>query len=236
MTDADDWTQLRTEAAAKNARRFHANKRGYTIYMDRFGVDIWTSNVHWIDEPPPGKWLEMPFTSAGLYLGEYHIDQDDKPDWHAVVTVGRPDTNDGDVRITSVVITGESLDTTALPLSEIKRALFKVGGVFATWTTSRGEKSDLIITSCHMAITADGQPIRPDELRGTNERAGMRHPDTFAKVLALIEEHKQRKLTNPTGMTQREYVAKGTGYSVTNIQKLITNAKKWAAENNQGTQ
>ena len=87
-----------------------------------------------------------------------------------------------------------------------------------------------------MAITADGQPIRPDELRGTNERAGMRHPDTFAKVLALIEEHRQRKLTNPTGMTQREYVAKGTGYSVTNIQKLITNAKKWAAENNQGTQ
>ena len=236
MTDADDWQQLRTEAAAKNARRFHANKRGYTIYMDRFGVDIWTSNVHWIDEPPQGKWLEMPFTSAGLYLGEYHIDQDDKPDWLAVVTVDRPVIARGDVRITSVVITGESLDTTALPLSEIKRALFKVGGVFGTWTTSRLEKSGHIMTNFHMAITADGQPIRPDELRGTNERAGMRHPDTFAKVLALIEEHRQRKLTNPTGMTQREYVAKGTGYSVTNIQKLITNAKKWAAENNQGTQ
>ena len=235
MTDADDWTQLRTEAAAKNAKRFHANKRGYTIYMDRFGVDIWTSNVHWIDEPPQGKWLEMPFTSAGLYLGEYHIDQDDKPDWHAVVTVDRPVIARGDVRITSVVITGESLDTTALPLSEIKRALFKVGGVFATWTTSRGEKSDLIITNCHMAITADGHPIRPDELRGTNERAGMKHPDTFAKVLALIEEHKQLKLMNATGMNQRDFVANGTGYSVTNIQKLITNAKKWAAENNQGT-
>jgi hypothetical protein len=236
MTDADDWQQLRTEAAAKNARRFHYNGHGYWIYMDRFGAEIFESNVHWIDVPPPGKWLEMPCTSAGSYLGEYHIDQDDKPDWHAVVTVGRPNTDDGDVRITSVVITGESLDTTALPLSEIKRALFKVGGVFGTWTTSRLEKSGHIMTNFHMAITADGQPIRPDELRGTNERAGMRHPDTFAKVLALIEEHKKRKLTNPTGMTQREYVAKGTGYSVTNIQKLITNAKKWAAENNQGTQ
>ena len=233
MTDADDWQQLRTEVAAKNARRFHANKRGYTIYTDRFGAEIYQGNVHWIDEPTPGKWLDVPFTSAGLYLGEYHIVQDDKPDWLAVVTVDRPVIARGDVRITSVVITGESLDTTALPLSEIKRALFKVGGVFATWTTSRGEKSDLIITSCHMAITADGHPIRPDELRGTNERAGMKHPDTFAKVLALIED---RKVSNPTGMTKREYVANGTGYSVTNIQKLITNAKKWAAENKQGTQ
>jgi hypothetical protein len=174
----------------------------------------------------------MPFTSAGLCLGEYHIVQDDKPDWRAVVTVDRPVTAGGDIRITSVVITGESLDTTALPLLEIKRALFKVGGVFATWTTSRGEKSDLIITSCHMAITADGHPIRPDQLRGTKERAGRNHPDTYAKVLALIED---RKVSNPRGMTQREYVANGTGYSITNIQKTITAARKWAAENNQGT-
>jgi hypothetical protein len=64
----------------------------------------------------------------------------------------------------------------------------------------------------------------------------MKHPDTFAKVLALIEEHRQLKLDGKTGMRQREFVAKGTGYSVTNIQKLITNAKKWATENNQGTQ
>ena len=236
MTDTDDWTQLRTEAAAKNARRFHANKRSYTIYMDRFGVDIWTSNVYWVEPPAHNAKSLSDFTSAGLYLGEYHIDQDDKPDWHAVVTVDRPDTPGGDIRITSVVITGESLDTTALPLPEIKRALFKVGGVFGTWNTSRLESSGLMHTGFHIVISPDGHPIRPDELRGTKERAGMKHPDTFAKVLALIEEHRQRKLTNPTGMTQREYVAKGTGYSVTNIQKLITNAKKWAAENNQGTQ
>ena len=235
MTDADDWQQLRTEAAAKNARRFHYNGHGYWIYMDRFGAEIFESNVHWIDVPPPGKWLEMPFTSAGLYLGEYHIDQDNKPDWHAVVTVGRPDTDDGDVRITSVVITGESLDTTALPLSEIKRALFAVGGVIATWTTSRGEKSDLIITNCHMAITADGQPIRPDELRGTKQRAGMKTPETFAKVLHLIERHQELKRANATDKTLREYVAEKTCYSVTNIQKTITAARKWAAENNQGT-
>jgi hypothetical protein len=64
----------------------------------------------------------------------------------------------------------------------------------------------------------------------------MRHPDTFAKVLQLIEQHKQLKQMNKTDKTQREFVAKGTGYSVTNIQKLITAARKWAAENNQGTQ
>jgi hypothetical protein len=177
----------------------------------------------------------VPFTSAGLCLGEYHIVQDDKPDWLAVVTVDRPDTTGGDVRITNVVITGESLDTTALPLSEIKRALFKVGGVFGTWNTSRLESGHLY-TGFHLVISPEGHPIRPDELRGTNERAGMKNPDTFAKVLALIEEHKRLKLANATDKTLREFVANGTGYSITNIQKTITAARKWAAENNQGTQ
>jgi hypothetical protein len=235
MTDAELWQMMRTSAAAKNARRFHANKRGYTIYMDRLGINLDHDNVQWIDKPAPNQWLAVPFTSAGLYLGEYHIDQDDKPDWHAVVTVDKPDTDDGDVRITSVVITGESLDTTALPLSEIKRALFQVGGVLGTWETSRNENSDQIFTFQKIAIAADGQPIRPDELRGTKQRAGMKSPETFAKVLQLIERHQQLKLTNKTDKTLREYVANGTGYSITNIQKLITAARKWAAENNQGT-
>jgi hypothetical protein len=235
MTDADDWQQLRTAVAAKNARRFHANKRSYTIYMDRFGENIDESNVYWVEPPAHNAKSLTDFTSAGLFLGEYSIVQDDKPDWRAVVTVDRPDTAGGDVRITSVVITGESLDTTALPLSEIKRALFAVGGVIATWTTSRGEKSDLIITNCHMAITADGQPIRPDELRGTKQRAGMKTPETFAKVLHLIERHQELKRANATDKTLREYVAEKTGYSVTNIQKTITAARKWAAENNLGT-
>jgi hypothetical protein len=235
MADANDWQQLRTDAAAKNARRFHANKRGYTIYMDRFGEDIFESNVYWVEPPAHNAKSLTDFTSAGLFLGEYHIVQDDKPDWLAVVTVDRPDTTGGDVRITNVVITGESLDTTALPLSEIKRALFKVGGVFGTWNTSRLESGHLY-TGFHMVISPEGHPIRPDELRGTNERAGMKNPDTFAKVLALIEEHKRLKLANATDKTLREFVANGTGYSITNIQKLITNARKWAAENNQGTQ
>jgi hypothetical protein len=203
--------------------------------MDRFGEDIFESNVYWVEPPAHNAKSLTDFTSAGLFLGEYHIVQDDKPDWLAVVTVDRPDTTGGDVRITNVVITGESLDTTALPLSEIKRALFKVGGVFGTWNTSRLESGHLY-TGFHMVISPEGHPIRPDELRGTNERAGMKNPDTFAKVLALIEEHKQLKLDGKTGMRQKEFVAKGTGYSVTNIQKLITNARKWAAENNQGTQ
>ena len=235
MADADDWQQLRTEAAAKNARRFHANKRSYTIYMDRFGEDIFESNVYWVEPPAHNAKSLTDFTSAGLFLGEYCIVQDDKPDWLAVVTVDRPDTAGGDVRITNVVITGESLDTTALPLSEIKRALFKVGGVFGTWNTSRLGSGHLY-TGFHMVISPEGHPIRPDELRGTNERAGRKHPDTFAKVLALIEEHKRLKLANATDKNLREFVANGTGYSLTNIQKTITAARKWAAENNQGTQ
>jgi len=235
MKDADDWQQIRTAVAAKNARRFHANKRSYTIYMDRFGEDIFESNVYWVEPPAHNAKSLTDFTSAGLFLGEYSIVQDDKPDWRAVVTVDRPDTAGGDIRITSVVITGESLDTTALPLSEIKRALFKVGGVFGTWNTSRLESSGLLYTGFHMVISPDGHPIRPDELRGTKQRAGRNHPDTFAKVLALIERHQQLKLTNKTDKTLREYVANGTGYSITNIQKTITAARKWAAENNQGT-
>ena len=235
MTDAELWQTMRTSAAAKNARRFHANKRGYTIYMDRLGINLDHDNVQWIDKPAPNQWLAVPFTSAGLYLGEYHIDQDDNPDWHAVVTVDKPDTDRGDVRITSVVITGTSLETTTLPLSEIRRQLFAVGGVFATWTTSRAENSDLIFTSYQITVAADGHPIRPDELRGTNERAGMKHPETYAKVLRLLAEHKQQKQANATHLTQREFVAKHTGYSVTNIQRTITAARKWADQNNQGT-
>jgi hypothetical protein len=43
------------------------------------------------------------------------------------------------------------------------------------------------------------------------------------------------KLANATDKNLREFVANGTGYSVTNIQKTMTAARKWAAENNQGT-
>ena len=53
------------------------------------------------------------------------------------------------------------------------------------------------------------------------------------RVVASEDEgRKQRALAQ----ILREFVANGTGYSITNIQKTITAARKWAAENNQGTQ
>jgi hypothetical protein len=235
MSDAEDWQTMRTASAGKNARRFHANKRGYTIYMDRLGVDIHVGNVHWVDEPVPLREMSEPLTAVGVYLGEYHIDLDNNPNWHAVVTIDRPAVTNGDVRITGVTITGDALETSALPFAEILRCVFSVGGVVGTFRTERGTKPGVLWHLYKIEIGADGQSIHPDEvasLRGYKERPGRHSPAYFQMVIHALQEHAELKTTHKTFLTQREFVAKRTGYSESNIQKDITAARSWAAKQN----
>jgi hypothetical protein len=239
MTDANDWELLRTAAAQKNARRFHSNKRAYTIYMDRLGADIHQDNVHWIDQPPHGRELSEPFIAVGIYLGEYHLDMDNNPDWHAVVTVDRPTVSNGDVRITGVTISGNALESTTLPLAEITRRLFDVGGVVGEFSTVRGESSGALVHWCTISVSPDGYPFHPSDIEslrgGTRERPGMYNPATYQIVIDALRDYDNQKREHTTSMTQRQYVAKRTGYSETNIQKVITAARNWAAKNNKET-
>lgn len=239
MSDADRWERLRTAAALKNARRFHANKRGYTIYMDRLGADVSENNVHWIDEPPKDRELPVPFESVGLFLGEYHLDMDDNPDWHAVIVVDRPTAPNGDVRITSVTITGNALETTALPLAEITKRLFAVGGVVGVWTTQPSRVPGVFIYSYKIAMSADGHRFHPSEIAslrgGYKERAGMYDARTFQIALEAEREHIQLKKAHETTTPLYEFVGKHIGYSKDSTKKILIAARKWAAENDKGT-
>lgn len=238
LSDADSWELLRTNAAKQNARRFHANKRAYTLYMDRLGTDVQRENVHWIDEPPSDRELPVPFESVGLVLGEYHLDMENNPDWHAVIVVDRPTAPNGDVRITNVAITSNGLETTALPLAEITRNLFAVGGVVGVFSTKR-LTSGLLSHWVTIAVSPEGYLFHPSEIEslrgGTKERAGMKHPTTYRIALDAEREYKQLKQARETSMTLYEFLEKRTGYKKSNTKTILRNAKLWAAENNKGT-
>jgi hypothetical protein len=235
-TDAELWEQWRTASAAKNARRFHANKRGYTIYMDRLGADVDRDNVHWIDEPLPGRELKEHFQSVGLVLGEYHLDMDNNPDWHAVVVVGKPTVPNGDVRITSVAITANALETTALPLAEITRRLFDVGGVVGEFWTEPTSVPGVLSHWYKIAQTADGYPFHPRDIEtlrgGYKQRAGMKNPATYQLALDAELEYNELKKAGGTTMRKYEFVEKRIGYKADNVKTILRNAHKWAAENN----
>lgn len=240
QSDAELWEQWRTATAAQNARRFHANKRGYTIYMDRLGANIDRDNVHWIDEPPQGRELPVRFQSVGLFLGEYHLDMDNNPDWHAVVVVGKPTAPNGDVRITSVTITGNALETTALPLSEITRNLFAVGGVVGEFWTEQSSVPGLLINCYKIAQSPDGYPFHPRDIEslrgGTKERAGMTNPATYQLALDAEREYKQLKKTGDTTSNLYEFLEKRIGYAASNNKTILRNARLWAAKNNKEKQ
>jgi hypothetical protein len=240
ISDVELWEKWRTASAAQNARRFHANKRGYTIYMDRLGADVGRDNVHWIDEPPKDRELPVRFQSVGLVLGEYHLDMDNNPDWHAVVVVGKPTVANGDVRITSVTITGNALETTALPLAEITRNLFAVGGVVGEFWTEPTSVPGVLSHWYKIAQSADGYPFHPREIEslrgGYKERAGMFSPATFQLALDAEREHKQLKKTGNTSSNLYDFLEKRIGYKASNNKKILKAAREWAAENNKGTQ
>jgi hypothetical protein len=235
-TDAELWEQFRTASAAKNARRFHANKRGYTIYMDRLGADVDRDDVLWIDEPPSGRELKEHFQSVGLVLGEYHLDMDNNPDWHAVVVVGKPTVPNGDVRITSVTITGNALETTALPLAEITRNLFAVGGVVGEFWTEQTSVPGVLSPWYKIAQTADGYPFHPREIEslrgGYKQRAGMKNPATYQLALDAERDWEELKKTGATSKRKHEFLEERIGYKASNTKTILRNAHKWAAENN----
>lgn len=240
ISDAELWEKWRTASAMKNARKFHANKRGYTIYMDRLGADVNRENVHWIDEPPKDRELPVRFHSFGLVLGEYHLDMDNNPDWHAVVVVGKPTVPNGDVRITSVTITGSALETTALPLAEITRRLFDVGGVVGEFWTEQALLPGVFVNGYKIAISADGYPFHPRDIEslrgGYKERAGMFSPATFQLALDAEREYKQLKKSGNTSSNLYDFLEKRIGYKASNNKKILRAAREWAAENNKGKQ
>jgi hypothetical protein len=139
-----------------------------------------------------------------------------------------------------VTITGNALETTALPLPAITRNLFAVGGVVGEFWTEPTSVPGVLSHWYKIAQTADGYPFHPREIEslrgGYKERAGMFSPATFQLALDAEREYKQLKKSGNTSSNLYDFLEKRIGYKASNNKKILRAAREWAAENNKGKQ
>jgi hypothetical protein len=230
--------------------RAHYNGEHFTVSLDHWAVDTDVDNVHWLNTPDDGFMPET-FHTPGVLLTQYQVTKDSDPTWHAVVKLSAPETPAGRLRITSVAINADDLDKTALPLSQIRDACLRVGGVVGVFRDSIGERSGYTIRSYGISAPerdADGQLFHPDEIhkltgkQPPKKRGYRKEPELLLRVLDAVGEHtrmKNERRANGLGRpdeTQKQWVSRVCGLPISNVQQQINDArKKYGTQNNKET-
>lgn len=223
----------------RTARAFY-NKESYTVSLDHFAVDVDPfTGVYWINKPDDGF---MPTTmhATGVLLTRYQVSKDSDPSWHAEVELAKPETPTGRMRIVSVSITADKLDTTALPLPQIQAACLRVGGVVGVFRDEIGELSGVSIRTYSLSAplrNENNELIHPDDVhrltgqRPPRKRGYRNEPELLRAVWNATNEYRQLKedrrkngLGKPDD-TQSEWVARVCGLPESNIGKQITAAR-----------
>lgn len=220
--------------------RAHYNKSAYTVSLDHFAVDVDPmNNVWWINKPDDGL-LPATIHATGVLLTRYQITKDDDPTWRAEIELGKPATPTGRIRIVHVAITGDEIDTSALPLPQIHAACLRVGAVVGLFRDVVGEASGFAIRTFEISAPLrndDNTLLHPDDVhRLTGQRPPMprgyrKSPETLKQVwdaLLAYEQHKTERRNNGLGRpdeNQSEWVARVCRLPESNVGKQITDAR-----------
>jgi hypothetical protein len=250
MVNTDDGDTMQTNPTA----RVHDNKRAYTVTLNRHlilmerddaGVVVFPSwspfQVHWLRDISPDTRSPLPENVVGVLVAPYDVTVDDDPYWSASLIVSI--MHDGLVGISSVYQTRGAVDddgqmnlpmtSCTLPLPKLFSACLKVGAVVG-WVTPESDTPRVVFDEIGM------RPLHPDDvatftgIRRNKDRPGMFSPATLQQCRELVAEHKSTKQNGALFRgfeigempTQREFVAKHLGYSLSNIQTIITRAMR----------
>lgn len=221
--------------------RAHYNKESYTVSLNHWSVDVNPlNNVWWINKPDDG-FIPTTMHATGVLLTRYQVTKDSDSSWRAEVELGVPETPAGRIRIVSVSITANELDTTALPLTQIAAACLRVGGVLGVFRDTIGERSGFPIRSFSISAPLrdeNNELIHPDEIhrltgqQPPRKRGYRNDPELLQEVWNALNEyqrHKNDRRKNGMGKpdeTQNQWVARVCGLPESNVSKQITAARK----------
>jgi hypothetical protein len=220
--------------------RAHYNGEYFTVLLDHWTVETDRNNVYWLNQPDDGFHPEKLHTS-GVLLTTYQVRKDNDPTWRAEVQLSAPEIPSGRLRITSVTITANELDKTALPLTQIRDACVRVGGVLGVFHDVIGETSGFKIRSYQISAPqrdAQGELFHPDEIhkltgkQPPKKRGYRKSPETLQQVWDALNDYQRLKIerrTNGLGKpdeTQPQWVARVCGLPESNVQKQINDARK----------
>ena len=230
----ENWERLSALAAGALTYRLHANGNYYTLYLDRLNVQYTPNDVHWFDYD--AHQVNEDWLCNGVLLVDYNIVKDDDSTWQARVRIGAPVDDGEPLRIVNVSIQGDDIETTALPLAQIRRGCIAVGGVSGRWTTKKTSSGEM--TTYTITDNGSGVPVHPDEVSALvdgkkRERGHHQQQAVLRRVYEAVIEYERLNadLDNDDRPTnKKEYVAKKTGLPVSNIARDIKRAMELHAQ------
>ena len=98
--------------------RAHSNKEGFTVSTvgGPWQMRELCTEIHWFTD-----WF-------GVALGEYEVTRDNDPSWSATLIVAMGENNH--LRLVNVMMRGENLWSTAIPVKTLLSACMRAGTVY----------------------------------------------------------------------------------------------------------